>query len=239
MSRFVIVSFAFLGWGFYEISGGADFVPPERPQEQQEQQAAASDTGVNSTAADNKFLRSAKIRAASLVTTPVLQQAAVTPAQPAAHSRPAADPERRRAVALQNIAAAGNSLQSSTTAFAPSAETGLLHMDNIEGGLAAMSNRPIEGLGSGGLVLNAGLSDTAPASAEASPESYLDIREIRASRVNMRQGPGTIYPVIGRLLAGDEVLVVDDSGTGWLQLRTKNDQRVGWVAASLVSKKRS
>ncbi len=236
MSRFVIVSFAFLGWGFYEISGGADFVAPERPREQQ---AAASDIRVSPTAADNKFQRSAKIRAASLVTTPVLQQATVTPALSAANSRPAADPERRRAVALQNIAAAGNSLQSSTTAFAPSAETGLLHMDNIEGGLAAMSNRPIEGLGSGGLVLNAGLSDTAPAQAEVSPESYLDIREIRASRVNMRQGPGTIYPVIGRLLAGDEVLVVEDSGTGWLQLRTKNDQRVGWVAASLVSKKRS
>lgn len=31
MPRYIIVSFLFLGWAFYEISGGADFRPPERP----------------------------------------------------------------------------------------------------------------------------------------------------------------------------------------------------------------
>ena len=55
----------------------------------------------------------------------------------------------------------------------------------------------------------------------------------------MRQGPGTIYPVMGRLLAGDKVLVIEDSGTGWLHLRTQKGNKIGWVAASLVSKKAS
>lgn len=28
--RFVLAAFAFMGWGFYELSGGADFVPEQR-----------------------------------------------------------------------------------------------------------------------------------------------------------------------------------------------------------------
>lgn len=224
MSRFVIVSFAFLGWGFYEISGGADFVAPERPPEQLAEVSTTSAPLETTPPATNKFQRSAKIRAASLVPAPVLQPAAT------AH---------RQTVALEKIAAAGANLQSSSSAFAPSAETGLLHMDHIQGGLIAMSNRQdIQG-GTGGLALNTGLAGTEPAQPVAPAESYLDIREIRASRVNMRQGPGTIYPVTARLLAGDEVLIVEDNGTGWLQLRTRIGNKIGWVAASLVSKKRS
>lgn len=238
MSRLVIVSFAFMGWGFFELSGGRDFVAPERPQQQVASPPAAA-TPAQPTAADSKFQRSAKIRAASLVTTPVLHPASASANRPVTASRPAADPAHRRAVALDKIASAGTSLQSSDTAFAPGAETGLLQMDNIQGGLVAMTNRPASGTDHGGIVLNTALSAADPTPPAPPAESYLDIRQIRASRVNMRQGPGTIYPVIGRLLAGDEVLVVEDSGTGWLQLRTKNGQRVGWVAASLVSKKRS
>ena len=49
-------------------------------------------------------------------------------------------------------------------------------------------------------------------------EAVIDRRTIRASRVNMRQGPGTSYPVITRLLGGEEVIVIEDSGTGWLHL---------------------
>ena len=27
MTRFIVLTFGFLGWGYYELSGGADFVP--------------------------------------------------------------------------------------------------------------------------------------------------------------------------------------------------------------------
>ncbi len=30
MKRFIVLTFLFLGWGFYELSGGADFVPETR-----------------------------------------------------------------------------------------------------------------------------------------------------------------------------------------------------------------
>ena len=239
MSRFVIVSFAFLGWGFYEISGGSDFRAPERPPEPLTEITNTVTTQAPLASAASSFQRSAKIRAASLVTTPVLQPTAASPSRPAANSRPVADPAHRQAVALDKIASAGTSLQSSSSAFAPSAETGLLQMENIQGGLVGMTNRIATGSSTGGLVMNTGLTGAEPLQPTAPPESYLDIREIRASRVNMRQGPGTIYPVTERLLAGDQVLIMEDSGTGWLQLRTRNGNKVGWVAASLVSKKRS
>ncbi len=234
MSRFVIVSFAILGWGFYELSGGRDFTAPERPVpeghvEATHQQAQLSTSPPVTTT--TKFQRTAKVRAASLVDTQLIQ---TDPAP-----RPAADPESRQAIALAKIAqaqiaSAGVALQGTGTAFAPSAETGTLQLNSIQGGLAAMTTQ----FGSDGLAQNVGL--TSPeATPAASSESYLDIREIRASRVNMRQGPGTIYPVMSRLLAGDEVLILEDSGTGWLQLRSRKGNKIGWVAASLVSKKRS
>ena len=230
MSRFVIVSFAILGWGFYELSGGRDFTAPERPVperhvEAPRQQAQLSTSPPETTT--TKFQRSAKVRAASLVDTRLIQ----TDPTP----RPAADPESRQAIALAKIASAGVTLQGTGTAFAPGAETGTLHLNSIQGGLAAMTTQ----FGSDGLTQNASLTTAEATPPATDSASYLDIRQIRASRVNMRQGPGTIYPVMARLLAGDEVLILEDSGTGWLQLRSRKGNKIGWVAASLVSKKRS
>lgn len=68
------------------------------------------------------------------------------------------------------------------------------------------------------------------------PEPEKDIREISGTRVNMRDGPGTIYPVIGKATIGQQVEVLGESGTGWLRLRVLPAQQIGWVSASLVRK---
>ena len=70
----------------------------------------------------------------------------------------------------------------------------------------------------------------------ALPEPEKDIREISGTRVNMRDGPGTIYPIIGKATIGQQVEVLSESGTGWLRLRVLPQQQVGWVSASLVRK---
>lgn len=67
-------------------------------------------------------------------------------------------------------------------------------------------------------------------------EPQKDIREISGTRVNMRDGPGTIYPVIGKAAIGQKVEVLSESGTGWLRLRVLPGQQVGWISASLVRK---
>ncbi len=87
-----------------------------------------------------------------------------------------------------------------------------------------------------------GLRQTAPAeqgeaiAASQDLEPEKDIREISGTRVNMRDGPGTIYPIITKVSIGQKVEVLSDSGTGWLRLRVLPAQQVGWVSASLVRK---
>ncbi len=213
MSRFVVLSFAFLGWGFYELSGGADFKPPERPKPVAETKQADQP---NKPSPD-------RITLASLDTRPVLTRRAEGPRP----QRPAADPNRRAKVAAEHLANASGLLASTDTAFSQASQGGTLQLASLDGGLAAISATPA----------------ATPAVAETQPEEQqieerVDRRTIRASRVNMRQGPGTRYPVITRLMGGDEVIVIEHSGTGWLHLRAPEQGRVGWIAASLVSRKR-
>ncbi len=91
----------------------------------------------------------------------------------------------------------------------------------------------------------AGLSQTTDevqndvAETPALPEPEKDMREISGTRVNMRDGPGTIYPIIGKATIGQQVEVLSESGTGWLRLRVLPQQQVGWVSASLVRKTRN
>lgn len=219
MSRFVMLSFAFMGWGFYELSGGADFKPPERPAEPERMQVAAKPV-VPATQAT-------RITAAAQTSRPVLtRRDNIDASQP---SRPIADPGLRQRVAAEHLASAAGILGSTQTAFSDAQAPGALQLASLDGGLAAITAAPAP----------APLATQQPSpSLSDVTETLVDRRTIRASRVNMRQGPGTSYPVITRLLGGDEVIVLDDSGTGWLQLRSPDHGQIGWIAASLVSKKR-
>ena len=79
-------------------------------------------------------------------------------------------------------------------------------------------------------------SEPAIAEPVVPPKAEKDIREVSGTRVNMRDGPGTIYPIVGKARMGQKVEVLGDSGTGWLRLRVFPEQQVGWVSASLVRK---
>lgn len=218
MSRFVMLSFAFLGWGYYELSGGADFKPPERPQPVAE---TKTETPPERITAASLTSRPAEKSRPALDNRPVLTRRAET----SSPERPAADPNLRARVAAKQLASASAVLTSTGSAFSEAPQGGTLQLASLEGGLSAITAAPA-----------ADTPETAAATTEI-PRTE-DRRRIRASRVNMRQGPGTRYPVITRLLGGDEVIVIEDSGTGWLHLRAPDKGQVGWIAASLVSRKR-
>lgn len=74
------------------------------------------------------------------------------------------------------------------------------------------------------------------AAAPAPVEPPKDIRIVSGTRVNMRDGPGTIYPIIGKARMGQQVEVLSESGTGWLRLRVLPEQQVGWISSSLIRK---
>ncbi|MCL6284598.1 SH3 domain-containing protein [Ruegeria sp. 2012CJ41-6] len=205
--RLVIVSFAFMGFAFYELSGGADFEPRgvRGPKPEPVAQAPSAETPPVRIASS----------APELVSEPVIEpQPTTRPVQPTT-------PEPEASDALTRLAQV-NVISGSDSLFQTPAE------DTVT--LASLQ----EGLLSAETVTDAQAPEQPLATTLAEPQR--DIREITGTRVNMRDGPGTIYPVITRLNIGHQVEVLDSSGTGWLRLRVLPERQIGWIAASLVSK---
>lgn len=59
---------------------------------------------------------------------------------------------------------------------------------------------------------------------------------VKSSSLNVRSGPDTTYSIVGVLMEGDSLHIVDEQGD-WLQIEAK--QMKGWVANWLVEEKKS
>ncbi|MFY1709787.1 SH3 domain-containing protein [Tritonibacter scottomollicae] len=221
MSRFLMVSFAGLALAFYELSGGADFTPPAHPTtDTQIQQATDSSTR-------NRIIsRPAETQLATPVLTPYSapERSAV---RTASNDQAAPAPERaaRSAASVINVTLR----EPSSVVDVPQPislnlpATGL-RIGSIEGGLST--------------ITSAATAPT-PIATVAAPEPIGDMRRIRASRANVRLGPGTRFPVLVQLLAGDKVRVLNEDPSGWSLLENPKTGQVGWIAASLLSAKAS
>jgi uncharacterized protein YgiM (DUF1202 family) len=75
-----------------------------------------------------------------------------------------------------------------------------------------------------------------PAPRAAPPAPALPLGQINVAAVNMRGGPSTAFEVIGRLTLGEEVQVVDDSGSGWVLVRLEGDGGEGWIARRFLDR---
>ncbi len=73
------------------------------------------------------------------------------------------------------------------------------------------------------------------ASADEVASTGAEVRRVTGNRVNMRGGPGTDYSVVGRLVRGDDVEILQDPGNGWVKLRPVAGGTVGWMADFLLS----
>lgn len=60
------------------------------------------------------------------------------------------------------------------------------------------------------------------------------IRRVTANSVNVRGGPSTQNPVVGRLTRGEEVEVLATDPSGWVQVRLQGDGVEGWVSGRLL-----
>lgn len=63
----------------------------------------------------------------------------------------------------------------------------------------------------------------------------LDIRSVTGKNVNVRGGPGINFTVINQLTLGDRVEVLQDLGNGWIQMRLLDESTTGWMASFLLS----
>lgn len=199
MTRFILLSFVFLGWAFYETSGGAGF-EPEAPARITRHKAEAAS------------------RAKTAKTTKVTRNDVAT-----------------GAVKSNNLKSAGVLLASldvsdtqSVLASAASADTALFAPRQTLFSLPAPTP----------LAQRAKLNihNTGATPDMDQPKATLDLRKIRVARVNMRNGPGTHYSVLSKLMRGDQLQVLRDPGNGWVKLRVVDGGRIGWVAASLLAK---
>jgi len=220
MKRFILITFAVLAFAFYEMSGGSDF-QPRKPQlaEVRETTPSASESSVVDTVTVRELVRQPVIAEAPAPADLTPEPSAPIDTARATPDRPAANPNLRQEIARERLGQVGQSLRQGLplTADAP---TQTLTLTSLERGVA--------GLGQ--------VETQAPQQPADYQTPRADIREITATRVNMRAGPGTNHSIVTRLNIGHPVEVLEDNGYGWLHLRSVQDDTIGWISAALVSR---
>ena len=175
----MIVTFLMLGWAFYELSGGADFVPETREMAQAE-----------TTTEEPLVTRSAST--ASLISL----------------SMPARiEPQPEPAVEAEVVAAI-------TEAVADASDELIVQEASVPADASE-------------------LETVAPETAVE--EAPTDLRLVDASRVNMRQGPGTAFNVIAAFDRGTQMEVLQVDPSGWAEVRVLDTGETGWMAERLLT----
>ncbi|WP_299970947.1 SH3 domain-containing protein [uncultured Roseobacter sp.] len=222
MNRFILISFGVLGFGFYELSGGSDFDPKIVRE-----QAVVSRTGGEAAPDQQSTVVAAAPEAPRGELQPVsLNLVSFGEAQ----SGPS---KRKRAVSQQQIEPAIVAEEPSIEpvreevilAAVARAEPATASDRDVVLASASANAATIPSIIFSGSTSRASSSDVG---------AQRDIRSVNGSVVNMRSGPGTRHGVVDQLTQGMQVEVLQDSGTGWVELRTSDGSR-GWMADFLLS----
>lgn len=220
MWRFIFVSFAFLGWSFYELSGGSDYAP------------ATNSIQVRAQLNNER----PKMRPVEVDVTRLAENGAAVEEETVTRSITSlADLDLSGGQRFEIKLARAKTSESDETA-APQVtkavatdETGERPLpDHVAKAVAAAS---LSGAASDS-VDRVTLAATPDADAT---QQTKDIRRVSGDLVNMRGGPGTRYDRIGKLRKNDKVVVLQEPGNGWIKLRVVDTGRVGWMADWLVT----
>lgn len=207
MGKFIIATFLMLGFAFYELSGGDEFEP----------------RGVRPV----KSVEADKNEPQIVADVPVSESKTETVIAPRKTTTSVSADTTTQAPteAALVLAQARANLSQGLTLLSDQNPTQGLQLASLSDGLSGLQNAVVDP------------EETVIEYSEQPAVFDQDIREIKGTRVNMRQGPGTNYPVVTRLTLGHEVEVLSESGTGWLRLRSMPEGTMGWISASLVTKK--
>jgi len=264
MKRFILLSFAFLAWGFWELSGGADFVPETRERAQMAAAnappAAASETTPEETASGAANLAAFDLeQQLSQALQEWTPQPATAEGTAALGNDPTATPSgqdlQTQTDLLVRSALSSEAFEAVRSADDPDVQlSGVLQpdpvlgisLDGLSSALTPEDASRVEGLRSAPAAVGAltGQSITlssvdAAASdpAQASETPFVaDRRTIAGDRANMRAGPGTEFDVLATLAEGEAVEVLNPAETsGWLRLRVLATGEIGYMADWLVT----
>lgn len=207
MTRFIVLTFLFLGWGFWELSGGSDFTPESRDALMT---AASAETGTEELVT----------RASTMSSTIALNSAPAQDAQLVKASLPAAP-------AVEEEAATEASFEAQQGV--PMGDEVYLFESLVEGAPTVADILP-----ESEIAVIMPQSDAQDAPVDTPEASALSLRQVAGNRVNMRSGPGTSYGVLDTLDGGTDVEVFEVEG-GWARLRNIETGQVGWMSARLLT----
>jgi hypothetical protein len=209
VNRYILLSFLFMGWTFYELSGGADFEPPSATQVAMPEKVAESEI---QTQRDVSELKTPEPLAKP---DPVAPPEASTKLSLVAEPAPTNAPE-------DLIVAAINSKIPVTTGIVMSSDW----LTDIQ--TQTVGTDTVFSLASLGQV-----PEMVPETVSQDP--IWDTRTVKGTEVNVRSGPGTDHSVVSSLISGTEVEVLNDPGEEWVKMRHTGSETVGWMAASRLS----
>lgn len=216
MKKFILLSFGFLGWAFYVMSGGADFEPAS--VEQARLNPVSEETRQETAPV---VLASAELAPATMLIKP---------------QEPAADDVTRAAVDLNSLQDALETEDHAEGAVDiindanPDDTAENFGVPITDPTLTESATTPaiIPSLiapNDGGLVQSASLL----------PSNGQDVREVTGNRVNVRGGPGTSFSIVTSLGRGDSVEILQDNGDGWVKMRPLTGGPEGWMADFLLT----
>lgn len=230
MTRFILLTFAILGWAFWELSGGADY----QPRQSLTAAGPVASEPVSTAATPILVDTDADLRTASVSVGRVRLSTPRTTTVNAAADTTDAAPEPRRVSAF--FRTEDNEL------VIPQPEITLVSLEQSASRFAqplSQLNEDAETSASRSEAISTALEEAqqTETTEDVIIELPTDIRSVQGTRVNMRAGPGTQFEVLTRLGLGDQVVVLSDPGNGWLRLRQLSSDQIGWISASLLSKK--
>lgn len=217
MWRFILISFAFLAFVFYEMSGGADFNAEELRLSRVETPPVVETSNLETTQAaqaprpdpEDVTRVSLSLTSVNDVLRPTnlrTQRARVTASAGEVEQIDERVSEAEPAVILPSLIMDQSAITPVT--FGQNADDQQI------------------------VALSAPATSAAPA---VSQDADFDIRSVSGNSVNVRGGPGTNFSVVNRMVRGEKVEILQDPGQGWVQLRPVGGGPVGWMADFLLS----
>lgn len=221
MFRLVLISFVFMGWAFYQLSGGSEFdpdavraarmerldldAPAPKPVAEPVVIAEAPKVVVESATPKAPEVTKVSLNLTSIKTVPARQNATVADAGVPAPSDTAT---------AEKIASVEGAVPQNVSIVTSSADTPAIIPS---------------------LITPAALAPTETAQDTTLLAGFEDVRTVSGSRVNVRGGPGTGFGIVGRLNRGDEIKVLQDNGAGWVRFETPDGLTAGWMADFLLN----
>lgn len=235
MKVFILLTFGFLVFAFYELSGGADF----DPNEIREQRLAAyeAQTAMSANAAElneEELIDQDIVEASALVDTEADNTVDTTPTVVLADDPIETPTQASFETTDVESAVATESLQPLPDAEAAAETNGGETSGETDLSVAnANLEDPV-------VVLPSLIAPTDSAAVDAAvtaavTEPILDVREVTGNRVNVRGGPSTNFGIVGKLRQGDAVEILEDNGNGWVRMRAIEADAEGWMADFLLT----